>query len=71
MGVSFPGLLLVLFSFVLWLWALIEIIRSDFKDSSQKIIWLLVLIFILKAFSLIHESLKPKCYDAFPQQSRH
>ncbi|MBL0745460.1 PLDc N-terminal domain-containing protein [Chryseolinea lacunae] len=39
-------ILVLLVPFALWLWALIEIIRSDFKESSQKIIWLLVLIFL-------------------------
>lgn len=45
-GSIFALLLLALIPFALWLWALVEIIRSDFNDSSQKIIWLLILIFL-------------------------
>jgi len=31
---------------ILWLCALIEIIRSDFKESSTRIIWILVILFV-------------------------
>ncbi|MBL0745462.1 PLD nuclease N-terminal domain-containing protein [Chryseolinea lacunae] len=43
--VAIDELLLLLVPFALWLWALIEIIRSDFKNNN-KTIWLLVLIFL-------------------------
>lgn len=32
--------------FVLWIWAIIDVIRSDFKDSTTKIIWIALLIFL-------------------------
>lgn len=31
---------------ILVLWALIDVIKSDFKDSTNKIIWLLLIIFL-------------------------
>lgn len=31
---------------VLWLWALINVIKSDFSNESNKIIWLLVIILL-------------------------
>ena len=31
---------------IIWLWALIDILKSDFKDSINKIIWLLVVFFL-------------------------
>jgi chromate transport protein ChrA len=31
---------------VIVLWALIDVIKSDFKDSTNKIIWLLLIIFL-------------------------
>jgi len=31
---------------ILWLYALIEVIRSDFKESSTRIIWILVILFV-------------------------
>jgi len=31
---------------VLWIWALIDILKSEFKDSTNKIIWLLVVFFL-------------------------
>ncbi|MDN3203930.1 PLD nuclease N-terminal domain-containing protein [Algoriphagus sediminis] len=30
---------------VVWVYCLIDIIRSDFKDSNMKIIWILVILF--------------------------
>ncbi len=32
--------------FALWIWAIIDVIRSDFKDSTTKIIWIALLIFL-------------------------
>ncbi len=32
--------------FVLWIWAIIDVIKSDFKDSTTKIIWVALLIFL-------------------------
>ena len=37
---------LVLIPFILWCIVLVDIIRSNFKDSNNKIIWLIVVIFI-------------------------
>jgi hypothetical protein len=31
--------------FIFWVWALIDILRSDFKESINKLIWLLVVFF--------------------------
>ncbi len=31
---------------ILWIWAIIDIIKSDFKDQTMKIVWLLVVIFL-------------------------
>lgn len=44
------GLLLVvlLFSlayFILWVYCLVDIIRSDFKDQNMKLIWIIILLF--------------------------
>ncbi len=39
-------LFFVLLPVVLWLWALIDILRSDFKDSVTKLIWIVVVIFV-------------------------
>lgn len=48
LGISELFILLLLFiiPFVLWLWALIDVLKSDFKDSSTKVMWLLVLVLI-------------------------
>ncbi len=32
--------------FVLWIWAIIDVIRSEFKDQTTKIIWIALLIFL-------------------------
>jgi hypothetical protein len=41
-------IVLLLFSlayFVLWLYCLIDVIRSNFKDQNMKIIWVVILLF--------------------------
>lgn len=41
-------LVFILFSiayFILWVYCLIDVIRSDFKDSNMKLIWVVVLLF--------------------------
>ena len=30
----------------LWLWALIDLLRSNFKNSTEKLIWAVVIIFV-------------------------
>lgn len=39
-------LLFVLLPTVLWIAALVDIIKSDFKDSNNKIIWILIVILV-------------------------
>jgi hypothetical protein len=39
-------LICVALSLILLLWALIDILRSDFKDSVTKLIWIIVVIFV-------------------------
>ena len=42
-----PGVAFVLsIPAVLWLWALIDVLRNDFKDSVTKVIWLIAIIFV-------------------------
>lgn len=36
------GLVLIFF----WIWALIDILKSDFEDNIMKLIWLLVVFFL-------------------------
>ncbi|MBA3025720.1 MAG: hypothetical protein FP820_04835 [Sulfurimonas sp.] len=38
--------LIYLVLLVIWVWALIEILKSSFKDSINKVIWLLVVFFL-------------------------
>lgn len=40
--------------FVIWVWAIIDVIKSDFKDSVTKIIWMAILIFLPLLGSLIY-----------------
>lgn len=40
-------IVLLLFSlayFILWVYCLIDVIRSDFKDSNMKLIWVIILL---------------------------
>lgn len=49
-GIGVTEILLILFFLgipaVLWLWALIDLLRSDFKDSINKLIWLILIVFL-------------------------
>jgi hypothetical protein len=39
--------LFILFSLaIVWIIALVDILRSDFKDSNEKLIWVLLVIFL-------------------------
>lgn len=41
-------LFILLFSlayFILWVYCLVDVIRSDFKDQNMKLIWILVILF--------------------------
>jgi hypothetical protein len=38
-------LLLGLIYAVLWIWALVDLLKSTFKDQNMKLIWIVVLIF--------------------------
>jgi uncharacterized membrane protein len=40
------GLLIGVAIFALWIWALVDIIRCDFKDIGIKIVWFLLVFFI-------------------------
>jgi len=51
---------LLLLALVLWIWAVIDILRSDFKDIVQKIIWLLVVIFFPILGSIVYFQLGRK-----------
>lgn len=45
-GVGFLALAGILFLFVFWLWMLIDCLRRDFKNDVEKIVWVLVLVFL-------------------------
>jgi hypothetical protein len=32
--------------FILWVYCLIDVLRSDFKDPNMKLIWVLILLFV-------------------------
>lgn len=40
------SILLFVVPLILWVWALIDILKSTFKDTATKIVWLLVVIFL-------------------------
>lgn len=43
---SIIGMIIGLAIFIFWLWALLDIVRSDFKDSATKIIWFILVFFL-------------------------
>jgi len=40
--------------FVLWIWAIVDVIKGDFKDSATKIIWMALLIFLPVIGTLVY-----------------
>lgn len=45
-GFFLIGILLIsLIYFILWVYCLIDVIRSDFKDQNMKLIWVVILLF--------------------------
>lgn len=42
---GFFFLLLGLLYFVLWIYCLVDVLRSDFKDPNMKLIWTVILLF--------------------------
>jgi ABC-type molybdate transport system permease subunit len=40
--------------FIFWAWALIDILKSDFKESINKLIWLLVVCFFYVLGALLY-----------------
>lgn len=45
-GIQYWILVLVVLYGVLWLWCLIDLIKSEFTDNSIKALWLLLLVFL-------------------------
>lgn len=48
------SMVLMFGSFIFWAWALIDILKSDFKDSINKLIWLLVVFFLYVLGALLY-----------------
>ncbi|MBI2101183.1 PLDc_N domain-containing protein [Candidatus Woesearchaeota archaeon] len=46
MGFGLVVLAAVLFLFIFWLWMLVDCLKRDFKRDTDKIVWILVLIFL-------------------------
>ena len=46
--------LFFLFPAILWIWALIDLIKSDFRESNLKLIWALIIIFIPLLGSILY-----------------
>lgn len=58
LGLGLPEILLILFTagipFILMLICIIDLVRSEFKDSTTKLIWILIVLFLPMLGSLIY-----------------
>ena len=52
------GLLLGLGILIFWIWALIDILKSNFNDSINKLIWFLVVFFLYAFGALLYRPFK-------------
>jgi hypothetical protein len=62
-------LILLLFGFLLWIAALVHVLKSQFADSTQKLIWVLVVCLLPLLGSLLYFSLGRKGITKLNQQS--
>jgi len=46
--------LLFLAGFALWIWTLVDIIKSEFDDKNMKVVWILLVIFLPVAGTIIY-----------------
>lgn len=53
-GLGLLALAAVAFLFVFWIWMLVDCIKRDFKKDVEKIVWILVLIFLHLLGALIY-----------------
>jgi len=53
-GMGTLGMVMMLASFIFWGWALVDILKSDFKDGINKLIWLLVVFFLYVLGALLY-----------------
>lgn len=45
-GLGFIAIIIGIFLFAFWLWMLIDCLKRDFKKDYEKIVWVLVMIFL-------------------------
>jgi hypothetical protein len=45
-GIGSLELLIIFIPAILWIWALIDVLRSEFRDGSTKVVWLIAIIFV-------------------------
>jgi hypothetical protein len=38
-------LLFMMLPCIVWIWALVEVVRSDFRRDSDKILWIIIIVF--------------------------
>ena len=51
---------LLLITVILWLWATIDILKAEFKNNSDKTVWLIIFLFIPVLLYLIYSVLNDK-----------
>ena len=54
LGVGLLVLLAAAFLFVFWIWMLIDCLKRDFKKDVEKIVWVLVIIFLQLLGAIIY-----------------
>lgn len=53
-NMGFLSMAIMIGLFIFWGWALIDILKSDFKDGINKLIWLLVVFFLYVLGALLY-----------------
>jgi len=58
LGIPGDWIYLIIFIYlipgILWLWALIDLVKSEFSDKNMKLVWALIIIFIPFIGSIIY-----------------
>ncbi len=43
-GVGMQELLIILPLFVLWIWGIVDVVNSNFKEDSTKLLWIIIIL---------------------------
>ena len=68
MGMSFMATLLLIAFIVMWIKSIVDVINNDFKDQTNKIIWIIMLIVIPPIGTILYLTIGKKQKEGEEEQ---